>query len=264
MWVDIIYTAKTGGLRQFFAYFTDLTFIGMHAYLMTTMYHHAKYLWPHQSFKRPSSFLDQSSVLNYAYVYLYHTVIVYNIQTPVVFWLLLAKEKLFEAHLSPIDFWMSISLHAVTLFILIVEVIFNRMIIRINMVLLVFGTVLLYMCLVFIIFAVEHWWVYSFLDWSVGPSAIIWYLAISVFIVLCFFLQVGLHKARDQIAKRFVKKYRNHQPTQDDDDEKKETPSEITQTSNFEPLASTIGGGSRITFGENSTTDISNHSSIYY
>jgi len=36
MWVDIIYTAKTGGFRQFFAYFTDLTFIGMHAYLMVS------------------------------------------------------------------------------------------------------------------------------------------------------------------------------------------------------------------------------------
>jgi hypothetical protein len=58
------------------------------------------------------------------------------------------------ANLSPIDFWISISLHAVTLFILIIEVIFNRMIICINMVLLVFGTVLLYMCLIFIIFAV--------------------------------------------------------------------------------------------------------------
>ncbi|CAO3642253.1 unnamed protein product [Mucor fragilis] len=53
MWVDIIYTAETGGFRQFFAYFTDLTFIGMHAYLMT----------------------------------------------PAVFWLLLAKEKLFEGNL---------------------------------------------------------------------------------------------------------------------------------------------------------------------
>lgn len=58
------------------------------------------------------------------------------------------------ANLSPIDFWISISLHAATLFILIIEVIFNRMTICINMVLLVFGTVLLYMCLIFIIFAV--------------------------------------------------------------------------------------------------------------
>ncbi|GAN11454.1 hypothetical protein MAM1_0612c11017 [Mucor ambiguus] len=133
------------------------------------------------------------------------------------------------------------------------------------MVLLVFGTVLLYMCLIFIIFAVEHWWVYSFLDWSVGPSAVIWYLAISVFIVLCFFLQVGVHRSRDCIAKRFVNKY--HSPMSikyNGDVEKKDAPSEIIQTSNFEPLASTIGASSRITFGETSTTDISNHSSAYY
>lgn len=113
----------------------------------------------------------------------------------------------------------------------------------------------------------EHWWVYSFLDWN-SPGAIIWYLAISVFIVLCFFLQVGLHKSRDQIAKRFVNKYRSRQSTKEegnaDDGEKKETPSEITQTSNFEPLASTIGTSSRITFGGASAADMSNHSSIYY
>lgn len=34
MWVDVIYTANTGGFRHFFAYFTDLTFIGLHAYLL--------------------------------------------------------------------------------------------------------------------------------------------------------------------------------------------------------------------------------------
>lgn len=114
----------------------------------------------------------------------------------------------------------------------------------------------------------EHWFVYSFLDWSNGPSVIIWYLAISVFIVLCFFLQVGIHKSRDQIAKRFASKYRGRQLTKEegnaDDEEKKEIPSEITQTSNFEPLASTIGTSSRITFGEASATEMSNHSSIYY
>lgn len=58
------------------------------------------------------------------------------------------------ANLSPIDFWISISLHAVTLFILAVDVILNRMIVYTRMVLLVFGTVILYMCMTFIIFAV--------------------------------------------------------------------------------------------------------------
>jgi hypothetical protein len=38
MWIDIIYTAQTGGFRHFFAYFTDLTFIGLHAYLIVCKY----------------------------------------------------------------------------------------------------------------------------------------------------------------------------------------------------------------------------------
>ncbi|CEG76173.1 hypothetical protein RMATCC62417_11106 [Rhizopus microsporus] len=155
LWIDIIWSIKTDQFRHFFAYFTDLTFIGLTAYLVTTQYHHAKYLWfTSSSSQRPNSFLDQTPVLNYLYVYLYHTIIVFNIQTPVVFWALLAQERLFNAHLSPIDFWISISLHAVTLFILVVEVIFNRMTVQRNMVFLVYGTVVFYMFLTFIIFAV--------------------------------------------------------------------------------------------------------------
>lgn len=34
MWVDIIWTIKSGEFRHFFAYFTDLTFVGLHAYLI--------------------------------------------------------------------------------------------------------------------------------------------------------------------------------------------------------------------------------------
>ncbi|KAI9266293.1 hypothetical protein EDC94DRAFT_646933 [Helicostylum pulchrum] len=274
LWVDIIWTIKSGGFRQFFAYFTDLTFIGLHIYQMITLYHHAKYLWlskaDYTTPKRPSSLLDQSPVLNYLYVYLYHTIIVYNIQTPVVFWALLANEKLFNAHLSPIDFWISISLHAVTLFVLLVEVIFNRMIIYINMVLLVYITVLLYMCMTFIIFAVEQWWVYSFLDWRVGPSAAIWYIAISVIIIICFFFQVLVHKLRDFIAKKLIASKccavkQNSAGAMDTAMTKPEKSDVVHQNSNFEPLASTIGGGSRITFGDSLLSDHPvNESAVYF
>jgi hypothetical protein len=37
MWVDIIWTIKMGEFQHFFAYFTDLTFIGLHAYLMVSI-----------------------------------------------------------------------------------------------------------------------------------------------------------------------------------------------------------------------------------
>jgi hypothetical protein len=108
--------------------------------------------------------------------------------------------------------------------------------------------------------------VYSFLDWSVGPSAIIWYVAISIFIILCFFFQLMVHKLRDWAAKRFAKKYRQETSFQNAAAAKAmtESPASVHQNSNFEPLASTIGGGSRITFGESSAEHISNASSIYY
>jgi hypothetical protein len=75
-----------------------------------------------------------------------------------------------------------------------------------------------------------------------------------------------VHKLRDCLAKRFVKKYRRETFFQNATGAKvmKETQASVHQNSNFEPLASTIGGGSRITFGESSTEHISNASSIYY
>jgi hypothetical protein len=44
MWVDIIYTAKSGEFKHFFAYFTDLTFIGLLAYLIVTLKKKPKFL----------------------------------------------------------------------------------------------------------------------------------------------------------------------------------------------------------------------------
>ncbi|KAI8881810.1 hypothetical protein K501DRAFT_295620 [Backusella circina FSU 941] len=217
LWVDVIWAIKSNEINHFFAYFTDLTFIGLHAYMITTCIHHAKYLWSESSSsQRPSSYLDQPNILNYLYVYLYHTVIVFNIQTPVIFWGLLAKEKLFEAHLSPIDFWVSISVHTISLCILMIEIFFNKMIVHSKMVLLVFGTVLLYMFLTFIIFASESWWVYSFLDWRTGPSVIIYYVVISFFVVVLFYFQWGLHKLRDWIARPNNSKVEDEKKTRPD------------------------------------------------
>lgn len=42
LWVDIIWTIKSGGFRQFFAYFTDLTFIGLHIYQMVSVFFFCK------------------------------------------------------------------------------------------------------------------------------------------------------------------------------------------------------------------------------
>ncbi|KAI8382318.1 hypothetical protein BD560DRAFT_477244 [Blakeslea trispora] len=211
LWVDIIYTAQFGEIRHFFVYFTDMTFIGLHAYLIV------EYVF--------KTFTDVPSI--------------YSILTPVVFWSLLSKERLFEAHLSPIDFWVSISLHTVTLFILLVEVLLNRMTVNIRIVLLVFITLLLYMGLVFIVFASEQWWVYPFLDWSGGPSVIVWYLLVSFLTILCFFFQFGLHVFRDKMVEIYwIKRSKdNRQPCAS---EHWESSTAINQSSGFYPLSSSI------------------------
>lgn len=98
MWADIGTTAQEGTFYKFFTYFTNLTFIGLHAYLVvctadlilmiqtrtrclltmlkTALYHHVCYLLakPHS----PRSFFKQPPVLNYLYLYLYHSIVVFK------------------------------------------------------------------------------------------------------------------------------------------------------------------------------------------
>ncbi|KAF7720943.1 hypothetical protein EC973_005752 [Apophysomyces ossiformis] len=203
LWADIGWCIETAQFGHYFAYFTHLTFIGLHAYLMTTLYHHAHYLW---NSRRPASFLGQPTVLNYLYLFLYHTVITYkfdiylrgfvSIITPLVYWLLLSGDVLGGQYVAPMDWWLTISLHGATALMMFTDVILNRMVVHIRMVVPVFLTVILYMLLTFIIFGSEGWWVYSFLDWKQGPSAAIWYIAVASFVVVCFFLQVGVHALR--------------------------------------------------------------------
>lgn len=61
---------------------------------------------------------------------------------------------------------------------------------------------ILYMCLAFVIYGVDHVWTYPFLDWSQGGKAAIWYVVIAVVAVIVFFLMYGIHRLRDFIASR--------------------------------------------------------------
>ncbi|KAI8393890.1 uncharacterized protein BYT42DRAFT_609654 [Radiomyces spectabilis] len=229
-WADIIWNIQIGEFHRYFAYFTHLTFIGLHAYFMTTLYHHVRYL---SASHRPLSFHQQPAILNYLYIYLYHTLVTFNIVTPVVYWALLSNDFLTATHTDPMDWWMTISLHALTFFMMLVDVVFNRMVLQIRIVLLIFANTLIYMCLTFIVHTINDWWVYSFLDWSQGPSAAIWYLAVATFVVLCFFLQMGIHALRDSIASRVVARPRRPSMLVSD--------LECAQTNkNFQPLESSI------------------------
>lgn len=49
--------------------------------------------------------------------------------------------------------WINVSVHGVSFFLMIIDVIFNRMKIPIRMILFVLATVAIYMCLAFVVYA---------------------------------------------------------------------------------------------------------------
>lgn len=185
--------------------------------------------------------LNQPSVLNYLFVYLYATVITnkyvlipasYIVQmltngcltsvvTPVVYWSLLNQGT---NGVPAISVWTNVSVHGVSFFLMLIDVTFNRMKISIRMVLFAILTVVLYMFLAFIIFA--KWvkyhmrcttlkahtpflmlystgrWVYPFLRWSQGPITALWYFVVAIIVVLSFFIMILVHRVRDMVARK--------------------------------------------------------------
>ncbi|KAI7857297.1 hypothetical protein BDC45DRAFT_500870 [Circinella umbellata] len=195
LWANIGANAQYGEFERFFAFFTNLTFIGLHAYLVTALYHHVRYII---SGKHLGSFFDQPAFLNYLYYYLYHTILVFNIITPVVYWGLLANG---DSKVAPLAIWLNVSVHGVSFFLMIFDMIFCRIKMQINMVLLVFINVVLYMFLSFIVHASAGFWVYPFLNWDQGGIAAGLYIGVAACFIIAFFIQMLFHFIRDWIAK---------------------------------------------------------------
>ncbi|CAO0799325.1 unnamed protein product [Mucor circinelloides] len=194
-WTYLGLLASFADVRGFFSAFTTLTFIGLHAYLVTACVYHFRYL----RHKNVDFLLNQPSVLNYLFLYLYATIVTYNILTPVVFWSILNTAN---DGVPAVVMWINVSVHGVSFFMMIIDVIFNRIKIPIRLVLFVFFTVVFYMFLAFIIFASTGRWVYPFLDWSQGPPTAIWYFVVAIIVVVSFFIMILIHWIRDVIARK--------------------------------------------------------------
>ncbi|KAI8339968.1 hypothetical protein BC941DRAFT_237726 [Chlamydoabsidia padenii] len=147
MWSSLGQSAAYHQMRTYFGYFTTLTFIGLHAYLITSVYHHVRYVW---SGHHLNSFFKQPTVINYLYVYLYHSIITFNIVTPVVYWAVLNQ---YGEKPQPFQTFVNDSVHGVSLALMMIDVIFNRMRVYTNMIILVIINVILYMCLAFLVHA---------------------------------------------------------------------------------------------------------------
>ncbi|CAO3591604.1 unnamed protein product [Absidia cylindrospora] len=197
MWTSLANSAIAGEFRIYFGYFTTLTFVGLHAYLITSLYHHVRYIW---SGNKLDSFFKQPTFINYLYVYLYHSIMVFNIVTPVVFWAVLNTAGAVSS--NTIKIWINDSVHGVSLALMMLDVIFNRMRVYTNMIILIILNVIIYMCLSFLVHAVTNVWVYPFLDWSKGTQAALMYVIVGTLFTFVFFLMIGIHDFRDWIAQK--------------------------------------------------------------
>ncbi|ORX49097.1 hypothetical protein DM01DRAFT_1409565 [Hesseltinella vesiculosa] len=194
-WASVYWMASHFEFRHYFGYFTYLTFIGLHAYFVVTFYHHVRYLL---SSRRPISFLCQWPMLNYLYVYLYHTVITFNLVTPIVYWGLLSSDFLSKGSDNDrMEWWLTPSVHGASMVMMLVDVFFNRMVVMTRMLLLVLLTVIIYLCLALVYYETEGWLVYSFMDLSQPIRAVMYYSGVFFLFVACFFFQKAIHLLRD-------------------------------------------------------------------
>ncbi|KAI9486804.1 MAG: hypothetical protein EXX96DRAFT_550671 [Benjaminiella poitrasii] len=200
-WTYLGLVAAYSDFTSFFSMFTTLTFVGLHAYLVTSCVHHARYLYV----KNIDFMVNQPAFLNYLYIYLYSTVITYNILTPVVFWTLLSPGGS-STSIPSVSMWLNVSVHGVSFFLMAFDVIFNRIQLPIRLVVFVIITVLFYMFLAFIIFSSKGIWVYPFLNWDQGPVAALWYFVVAIIVVVGFFIMVFVHWIRDFIAHKMGKR----------------------------------------------------------
>ncbi|KAI7894855.1 uncharacterized protein EV154DRAFT_576681 [Mucor mucedo] len=201
-WAYFVVMIDLGRFGGFFAAFTTLTFIGLHAYLVTACVYHFRYL----RYKNVNFLLNQPTVLNYLYLYLYTTVMTFNVLTPVVFWSILNAD---QSTNSLVVEWLNVSVHGASFFLMFIDVLLNTMTIPIRLVLPVFFTLISYMLLAFIIYARDHTWVYPFLSWDQGPSAAIWYFLVATLVIVFFFFMVSVHLLRDWVAWKLGKFTKN-------------------------------------------------------
>ncbi|KAI8063084.1 hypothetical protein BDF21DRAFT_428640 [Thamnidium elegans] len=144
-WAYFVVMIQLDRFAGFFKAFTTMTFVGLHAYLVISSIYHYRYLRS----KSIDVILQQHPCLNYMYLYLYSTVITFNVLTPVIFWSILSR---MQSNADPVVAWINVSVHGASFFLMFIDVVLNRIVLPIRLVLFVFFTTVLYLLLAIIIY----------------------------------------------------------------------------------------------------------------
>lgn len=128
-----------------------------------------------------------------------------SVIVPILFWGYLGFEgdiKETAVDLSPDALWRNYSFHGGDLIVLMIEVLINTMPFIPSHVVIVFVICLLYLAEAHLVYAVDGFWIYPFLDTTGGPIWMALYIGVGLAILCAFVAMYYLHRIKDWVRIR--------------------------------------------------------------
>ncbi|KAJ1963003.1 hypothetical protein GGI12_002311 [Dipsacomyces acuminosporus] len=195
VWVfTIVRDAHKGAMNGHFAYFTNLCYTGLLAYLTSSLFHSV------QNWRRgsPSSFTNMPYVLQLLHWVLFSSVLVYAVIVTVIFWSVLFDISKFS---NTADLWSTTSVHALNTVFILIDMFLGAMALSPHwshpMLLAFVG--LLYVMLAYLNEAVNGWFTYGFLNYKKlkGFESLI-ILGIFVALLIVYYALYGIQLLLDR------------------------------------------------------------------
>ncbi|KAF9899130.1 hypothetical protein BX616_003262, partial [Lobosporangium transversale] len=144
---------------------------------------------------------------------------------PLLYWAYLAyagDARLMAIGVSPDSLWRNYSFHGGDLIIVMIEFFFNAMPIIPSHIIIVLFICLLYLAEAHVVYSVNGFWLYPFLDTSIGPIWVALYLGVGVVIVCAFFFMFSLHKFKYWLLPQPHQKQQQQQQQQQQEQEQQQ------------------------------------------
>lgn len=144
--------------------------------------------------------------------FLYHTICTFHVIVPLLFWGYLSVQgeaRTMAIEMSVDSLWRNYSFHGGDLILVLLEISINSMPFIPSHIVIVFSICLLYLAEAHLVHYVDGFWIYPFLDTSVGPVWVAMYFGVGVVIAVAFGAMYFLHRGRNWwFARRAAAKVR--------------------------------------------------------
>ncbi|KAI8866676.1 hypothetical protein GQ42DRAFT_127889 [Ramicandelaber brevisporus] len=192
----LIFHIRRGSMQFFYAFFTVLSYVGLTSYMVTATVHTGVAAFAanrYYLFDALPRFL--SDILFWL---LYETAIPYSFIVTLVYWSVLYQPK---DQPNALATWFNVSVHALNFAIALVEMIFNRMIMKRSHVLYFCIPAALYLCLAWTLYGAYGVFTYPFLDFVHHHGAVAGVVVgLMAGFVLVFMLFTFIHDIKDKLT----------------------------------------------------------------